>query len=675
MNNQQKYEYAVKLLDNKKYSESYKIMKEFENTNNAEVLLKLTVINYQLKDYEKALHYINICFKLCSLDKRIYYNKALILLKLNREKEAINLLYFIVKIIDSNYIQAYTLLLGKGETDEDNEIICQRLIELGTKNSYVYIQYGFYLIQSNFKKAMKMIQTGLIKILLQDHWKLVVERCEQRDIINKYGLHHEKSYGIIRDVFTKEEMVNVVISVFLMSPKIYSSKKEIMEHRKGLKSRIEYLLKNIPAKTYKTIDQLYTSIPNTYVFPLSYYGLNNSKLFKSISKLFLHLCPDLNYISANIDISHNDKKKRIGFISENIDSNHSVAKDRLGIIRLLSRTKFTVFGFMFKNPSEKLGNIMYTSFDKCIILEKNNLTEIRKIIESLNLDVLVYCDLGMSPKTYYLAHSRLAKIQLTTWGHSDTSGIENIDYYVSSKYYETEKAQNYYSEKLIKLDSLCTFYYNPLITYGYKECHQLSRNALGLSTKYNIYFCPHSLFKLHPSFDAIIKNILKKDKNGLILFIRKSSAVEAIMNRFDKTMNANQLMRIRFLEKKNVHYYYHYIVNSDVILDTHPFGGCNTSLESFALKKPVVTLPSNTINGRFTYGFYNKIGVTDLIAKNNKDYVNIAIKLTTDKEYCKKIVDKIAEKSDSLFNEHKSVSDWENMLESLIDNDNNVWIT
>ena len=98
-------------------------------------------------------------------------------------------------------------------------------------------------------------------------------------------------------------------------------------------------------------------------------------------------------------------------------------------------------------------------------------------------------------------------------------------------------------------------------------------------------------------------------------------------------------------------------------------------MESFALKKPVVTLPSNTINGRFTYGFYNKIGVTDLIAKNNKDYVNIAIKLTTDKEYCKKIVDKIAEKSESLFNEHKSVSDWENMLESLIDNDNNVWIT
>ena len=66
----------------------------------------------------------------------------------------------------------------------------------------------------------------------------------------------------------------------------------------------------------------------------------------------------------------------------------------------------------------------------------------------------------MDPFYYYLAYSRLAPIQINTWGHSETSGIDTIDYYFSSKYYEIPDAQKFYSEKLVCLDSLCTYYYS-----------------------------------------------------------------------------------------------------------------------------------------------------------------------------------------------------------------------
>ena len=52
------------------------------------------------------------------------------------------------------------------------------------------------------------------------------------------------------------------------------------------------------------------------------------------------------------------------------------------------------------------------------------------------------------------ACNRLAPIQITAWGHSITSGIDTIDYYISSKYYENEESQKFYSEKLILQDSL-----------------------------------------------------------------------------------------------------------------------------------------------------------------------------------------------------------------------------
>ena len=83
----------------------------------------------------------------------------------------------------------------------------------------------------------------------------------------------------------------------------------------------------------------------------------------------------------------------------------------------------------------------------------------RDIIEEQKLDILVYCDIGMSPETQWLAYSRLAPIQLNTWGHSDTSGIDTIDYFMSSSLYEDESSQVNYSEQLIRLNSLCTYYY------------------------------------------------------------------------------------------------------------------------------------------------------------------------------------------------------------------------
>ena len=43
------------------------------------------------------------------------------------------------------------------------------------------------------------------------------------------------------------------------------------------------------------------------------------------------------------------------------------------------------------------------------------------------------------------ANNRIAPIQITTWGHSITSGIDTIDYYISSKLYELpyKKSKNF----------------------------------------------------------------------------------------------------------------------------------------------------------------------------------------------------------------------------------------
>ena len=124
-------------------------------------------------------------------------------------------------------------------------------------------------------------------------------------------------------------------------------------------------------------------------------------------------------------------------------------------------------------------------------------------------------------KQYLLAFSRLAPIQCNSFGHSDTSGIKNIDYFISSKYFETETSEEYYSEKLIKLDCLSMYYNNPLIYEDAKITDIKDRGAfiklLKLSPGSKLYSCFNSFMKFSIECIETLNEILKKDKEGILL--------------------------------------------------------------------------------------------------------------------------------------------------------------
>ena len=63
--------------------------------------------------------------------------------------------------------------------------------------------------------------------------------------------------------------------------------------------------------------------------------------------------------------------------------------------------------------------------------------------------------------TFFMAFARLAPVQCVTWGHPVTSGIPNIDYFISSTLLELPGAESQYTERLVTLENLPTYYYPP----------------------------------------------------------------------------------------------------------------------------------------------------------------------------------------------------------------------
>lgn len=432
-----------------------------------------------------------------------------------------------------------------------------------------------------------------------------------------------------------------------------------------IKSNIEFLKQK--GLKFKNIDELYNLGRGNTFFRLPYIQENNKEFLMYICSFMRQICPDLTY---NNSVKSKSKKKRIGFISERLKNDSSVLRDRFKIIENIDRNKFEVF--IIVTESEQLfnktvkGNFakdFYTKNKKEFIFLPYSVSESREIISFLSLNILVYCEIGMDYKPYLLSFARLAPIQINTWGHSETCGIDTIDYFISSKHYELEYdiSNKYYSEKLILTDSLCTCYPN----FDFLNNNFKIRKELGLNEESNIYCCLQASFKISEFMEDVINKILERDSKAIILLsIAFAPFCKTQLNRMTNKFNKNAL-RIKFYKILSLHEYLNLINISDIVLDTYPFGGCNSSLEAFYLNKPIVTIPTNKINGRFTKGFYDKMKIKECIVDSLDSYVKLCLKLTSNKFFYKEVIEKIKNNKYVLYEDQQSIYEWEDILYNL----------
>jgi len=427
---------------------------------------------------------------------------------------------------------------------------------------------------------------------------------------------------------------------------------DIINKRQQIEVNLRKLLEENELGTYN-LDQVLSLSPNN--FYLSYHGIPSKNIFELKCKLFKKICPELNY-SVDFSLINNEKIK-VCFISSMLARMHSVFKDRHQVINKLSLNPN--FDVSFITTDDLASNVKNEfGIAKHIKLEKN-LYSAKDLLKEMNFDIIVYCEIGMDPFFYLLASMRFARIQINTWGHSDTSGLDTIDYFFSSKLYELEykKSKTHYTEKLILLNSLCTSYINPYTRY--KNIKFNDRFKYGFNESTIIYFCAQSIFKFNKIYYDYIIQILEANPTAILFMIKNEQ-----QSIFIKNLDHPIVNRIHWLPLMEHTEYLNLINISDVVLDTYPFGGCNSSLEAFSLGKVVVTQPGQMINGRFTKGFYTKMGLKKYITNNKKEYVEFAIKLA-DRKFRESIEKEIIEKAPLLFEDKDTINEWADKLTEL----------
>lgn len=430
------------------------------------------------------------------------------------------------------------------------------------------------------------------------------------------------------------DVIRFVIATSL--PPVYQSLEHLQTCRQRLLSNVQQMVDE-----GFSIDVTRASAPT--MFYGAYQGANDRDLQRNLASLFR--APqvwDAERSRPQRDRIH------IGMISRHF-RNHTIGRLNLGLVRHLPRDKFHVTVVSVGHFEDVMARGFAAAADRYVELP-TNLGVIREHVAQLDLDLLMFSDVGMDTLTYTLALSRFAPVQCVTWGHPVTTGSRAMDYFISSRLLEVPEADEHYTENLVRLPVVNVYYERP-------EPPPARRPAdFGLSDDRNIYLCFQNLFKIHPEFDAILAGILARDPRAEIVMMQGKYPqwTQLLRERLERTIGS-AAERIRFLPTVAHPEFLALNALAHVSLDPIHFGGGNTTYEALAMGLPVVTWPSRFLRCRISYALYQQMGLLDCVVDSAEAYVDLAVRLGTDRDYRQHMSQSILDRCDALYSDMRAI--------------------
>ncbi len=443
----------------------------------------------------------------------------------------------------------------------------------------------------------------------------------------------------------------------LALPSMLDSRDQIGRVRTRLREEIEALSRRPLAVADPAAEVGVTS------FNLAYQGEDDRDLHERIAALHVRACPGLRFVAPHCGGWHGRTPGplRVGIASTFLHD-HSIGRVMRGLFTQFDRTRVSVHGFVFGAREDAVYRAMQNAADAWTVLTRDY-GKAREAIANARLDVLLYPDIGMDPLTYFLSFARLAPVQCTTWGHPVTSGVPTLDYFISTDSFETADSDHQYSERLLRLKDVAF--------PGYYERRPDSVAAVqpapGFDRGRRVYFCPQMLFKLHPDFDAILADILRRDGGGEIVIAHRGAydthRLRTLQARLQRTA-PDVYDRFVFLPRTpTAEGYLQRLRGCNVVLDTLHYCGGNTSLEAITAGAPVVTLPSALQRGRHTYGFFRKMRFTETVVQSADEYAALAVRIANDRALAQHLRETQQTRAAALYEDGSAVRQFEDFFD------------
>lgn len=316
-----------------------------------------------------------------------------------------------------------------------------------------------------------------------------------------------------------------------------------------------------------------------------------------------------------------DRRLRIGYVSPDF-CQHVVGRNILPLLKNHDRAEVEVFCYSsvvkedgmteeFRRLGHGWRNIFGVSDDKAA-----------EMIRADGIDILVDLALHTAGNRLGIFAREPAPVQATFAGYPGSTGLSTIDYRLTDPYLDPEgQDENWYSETSWRLPH--TFWcYQPMVEV---EVGELPWQKNGLIT----FGCLNNFCKVNEPTLRMWAKVMKAVPDSRLLMIAPAASardrVRGFLNR-----EGIAVERLEFVGRQSRAEYLRTYHRIDIGLDTTPYNGHTTSLDSYWMGAPVVTLVGERVVGRAGLSQLSNLGLEGLAARSEEEFVGIAVGLAKD---------------------------------------------
>ncbi len=336
--------------------------------------------------------------------------------------------------------------------------------------------------------------------------------------------------------------------------------------------------------------------------------------------------------------SREGRRLRIGFINRHF-SPQTETYTTIPSFEHLDPERFEVILFALHQSDTPLESFVRGCVSEFRILPDDLNAQVQAIRDTM-LDVAVFGTnlTAVCNEVTKLALFRMAPLQVVNNSSCTTSGMAEVDLYVSGTLTESEEAPSHFSERLGLLPG-------PAHAFNYEADKQepsieASKEQMGIPTDALLFVSAANFYKITPEMMHVWAKLLVLVPGSHLLLhpfnpnwsssypIKRFCAVfDAVLDAHGVAHDRLSISSLKFPSRTDVKVL---MSIGDIYLDTFPFGGVNSLIDPLETGVPCVVWDGLTFRSRMGGALLRSLGLERCVAQSEAQYLEIVSNLARD---------------------------------------------
>ena len=365
---------------------------------------------------------------------------------------------------------------------------------------------------------------------------------------------------------------------------------------------------------------------SNYLFALHYLPQLTAETLSNELEIYNSLYRDVEPLEPT---TRHAEKISVAFIAPHfLDS--SAARFYESLLTDFDREKFSVTAWSLSSDEDFFTKKIRRNVDGYFDISETSFEESAIKIRDAGADFLF--DLGGHTEggsTLQIAAYKPCRVQVTGIGYFDSTGLDAIDYFVGDEFLT---AGAHFTEKILSLENAFAFRPNERMIRERSQRRPFPHKNF-------TFGCLNNFMKLNDNYLAAVKKILDAVPDAQIIF-RDTTPLAGRQRALSERLKTFGIERAEV--RRGADNFFTDYSEIDLILDAFPYpGGMMTALALY-MNVPVLNLRGSLASSRTGADILHISGLDDLIVTNEKNFIDTAIELATNRARLADLTEKIS---------------------------------